>query len=262
MVKGLIGKKIEMSQTFDRYGRVVPVTKIKVQTNIVIQLKEIESDGYKAVQLASGNKKTATKPLKGRIKKAGLGTIPRVLREVEFDGDINIGQKITVDQVFKKGNLVDITSVSKGKGFTGVVKRWGFHGGPRTHGQSDRERAPGSIGAGTTPGRVFKGLKMAGHVGSSQVTVRGLEVIELLQDENEIWVKGSVPGARETYLLVKKSKMKKKAHHEPETPEVSVGVKQAKDEKENGSTPTNENAEAAEYSTETAAPNKSEDKEK
>lgn len=211
-----------MSQVFDKYGRVVPVTKIKVMPNIVVQIKTTDSDGYKSVQIGTGVKKKANKPSMGRIKKIGVEQAPKVLREVEADGEVTLGSKIYPEQFFRKGLLVDVTGVSKGKGFAGVVKRWGFAGGPRTHGQSDRERAPGSIGASTIPGRVYKGLKMAGHLGNARITVKGLEVIDLNKEAEEVLVKGSVPGGRGTYLLFKKSKLKKKPYHEPEIPERPV----------------------------------------
>lgn len=229
MVKGLIGKKVEMTQVFDRHGRVVPVTKIKVTPNFIIQIKQAEKDEYKAVQIGAGVAKKPTRPLASRAKKAGLEVVPKIFREVEFDGDIEIGQKISLGEVFRKGSLVDVRGISKGKGFAGVVKRWGFAGGPRTHGQSDRERAAGSIGATTTPGRVYKGTKMAGHMGNRRVTNQGLEVMEIREEENELWVKGSVPGARNSLLLIQKSKKKKKAYHEPEVPAIPV-VAGAKEE--------------------------------
>lgn len=222
MVRGLIGEKVEMTQVFDRHGRVVPVTKIRVTPNFIVQIKQFETDGYKSAQVGVKVAKKATKPLTGHAKKAGLDTVPRIFQEVEFEGDIKIGQKISLGDVFRKGSLVDIQGVSKGKGFAGVVKRWGFAGGPRTHGQSDRERAPGSIGATTTPGRVYKGLKMAGHMGDQKVTIQGLEIMEIKEEGNELWVEGSVPGARGSALLIQKSKKKKKAYHEPEVPAAPV----------------------------------------
>jgi large subunit ribosomal protein L3 len=225
MIKGLIGKKIEMTQTFDKHGRMIPVTKIQVRPNYVVQIKNEEKDIYKAVQIGYEEKKKPTKPLIGHSKQANLDFTPKHLREVESDGELKAGEKITLDRVFRPGVLVDVRGLSKGKGFSGVVKRWGFAGGPRTHGQSDRERAPGSIGATTTPGRVFKGLKMAGHMGDRETTVEGLEIIKTDDEKEEVWIKGSVPGARGTLLLVKKSKKKKRTYHEPEiptTPQISA----------------------------------------
>lgn len=234
MVKGLIGKKVEMTQTFDDHGRVMPVTKIRISPNFVVQIKQTDKDGYASVQLGSERKKKTTKPLIGHTKKAGLEFVPKHIREIEFDGELKSGQEITLDQVFKYGALVDITGVSKGKGFAGVVKRWGFAGGPRTHGQSDRERHAGSIGATTTPGRVFKGMKMAGHLGNRQVTVRGLEIVKVDKDGNELWVSGSVPGANSSVVVIRKSKKKRRAYHEPEIPTAPQvgGVKEGAPESE------------------------------
>jgi len=226
MVKGLIGKKLKMMQTFDEHGRVKAVTKIQISPNYVVQIKQTDKDGYSSAQLGSEKRKKATKPLVGHTKKADLDFVPRYLREVEFSGELKVGQKTSLDQVFKHGGLVDITGVSKGKGFAGVVKRWGFAGGPRTHGQSDRERAPGSIGATTTPGRVFKGMKMAGHLGSKRVTVRGLEILNIDKENDELWVSGSVPGANGSLVIIKNSKKEKQAYHEleiPAAPQISGG---------------------------------------
>ena len=232
MLKGLIGKKIEMSQTFDKHGRVTPLTIIKVLPNYVVQIKSPEKDGYKSAQIGYAEAKKATKSLRGHVKKSGLSTVPRVLRELEFEGELKAGEKVNLDQVLRVGMLVDVTGVSKGKGFAGVVKRWGFSGGPRTHGQSDRERAPGSIGATTTPGRVYKGMKMAGHMGNQQVTIRGLEVVEVNKEKSKLLVKGSLPGARGTNLLIRESKKKKKAFHEPEVPTVPQAAGEKEDTSE------------------------------
>jgi len=232
MVKGFIGQKIEMTQVFDSHGRVVPTTRVKVTPNTIVQIKTIDKDGYKAVQIGAGERKKANKPTIGRIKMANLEKASRTLREVEADGDVKVGDTISPEQFFRKGMLVDITGISKGKGFAGVVKRWGFAGGPRTHGQSDRERAGGSIGASTTPGRVYKGLKMAGHMGSSKTTIQGLEIMEVKNEEGEILVKGSIPGARGNFMLVRKSRLKKKSYHEPEIPDKPMGAKPEEEAKE------------------------------
>lgn len=232
MVRGLIGKKIEMTQVFDEHGRVIPVTKIKIEPNFVAQVKTTEKDGYKVAQIGAQVEKKPKKPTGGHAKRAGLKFVPKHLREVPFEGEISSGQEVRVEEVFRKGGLVDITGHSKGKGFAGVVKRWGFAGGPRTHGQSDRERAPGSIGATTTPGRVFKGLKMAGHMGFETFTIKGLEIIEVKKDENELWVKGSVPGSRSSLLLTQKSLKKKKAYHEPEIPTAPIVADSREEAKE------------------------------
>ena len=216
----MLGKKINMTQIFDKQGRVVPVTKIKVDQNVIVQIKSNETDGYKAAQVGLGVFKKPLKPSVGHAKKSGLESSPRYVKEFQYDGDIKSGDLVTLDQVFSKNTLVDISGDSKGKGFAGVVKRWGFAGGPRTHGQSDRERHAGSIGATTTPGRVFKGLKMAGQMGNKQITVRGLEIIDINKEENELLVAGSVPGFLGSILVIKKSAKKKSAYHEPELPVV------------------------------------------
>ncbi len=235
MVKGMIGKKIEMTQSFDKHSRMIPITKIQVRPNYVVQIKNDEKDSYRAAQIGYEEKRKAAKPLAGHAKKAGLNFVPKYLREVEFDSESKKGEKIIIDQLFRMGSLVDVRGLSKGKGFAGVVKRWGFAGGPRTHGQSDRERAPGSIGATTTPGRVFKGLKMAGHMGNQRTTVQGLEVVKVDSEKEELWVKGSIPGARGSLLLIRKSKSKKKTYYEPEipiTPQVASEKEGSKEEQE------------------------------
>ena len=214
----MLGKKLNITQIFDRRGKAVPVTRIQVAPNVVTQIKNTEADGYKSAQVGLETLKKPSKPSFGHAKKSGLESAPRYLKEVQFDGDIKSGDSISVDQVFSKNILVDISGVSKGKGFAGVVKRWGFAGGPRTHGQSDRERHAGSIGATTTPGRVFKGMKMAGQMGNKQITVRGLEIMDVNKDENELLVAGSVPGFLGSLLVIKKSKKKKAVYHEPEIP--------------------------------------------
>ncbi len=220
MLKALIGKKFIMSQMFDAHGRVTPVTKIKFDPNVVVALREKEKDGYKAAQVGTGLSKKTNKPLKGHFEKAKITKFPVVMKEVDFEGDLKVGQEIKFDEVFHKGALVDVVGKSKGKGFAGVIKRWGFHGGPKTHGQSDRHRAPGSIGSGTTPGRVQKGLKMGGHMGDAQISIFGLEIMQVDKEEGILVVKGSVPGPNGNTILVKKSKKKRSAYHEPEIPAI------------------------------------------
>lgn len=218
MLKGLLGKKQNMTVVFDSHGRATPVTEVLVSANTVLALKEKETDGYKAAQIGFGTLKKANKALSGHLKKAGVKVSPLLIKEVEFEGDLKPGQEISVDQVFHKGGMVDVVGKSKGKGFAGVIKRHGFHGGPKTHGQSDRHRAPGSIGATTTPGRVFKGMKMAGHMGNAPVSVFGLEVMEIDKENNKILLKGSVPGPTGGIIILKKSKKKREVYHEPEIP--------------------------------------------
>jgi len=192
-----------MTQVFGEDGKVAPVTAIEVGPCFVTQIKRVEKEGYDAVQLGFGEAKRLNSPQKGHLKKVGM---LRHLRE--FDAldmaSVQVGQRVDVG-IFKPGDLVDVTGISKGKGFAGVVKRYHFAGGPKTHGQSDRHRAPGSIGATTTPGRVFKGLKMAGHMGNERVTVRHLKVIEADAERNLLLVRGAVPGARNGLIIIKKS---------------------------------------------------------
>lgn len=212
MIKGMLGKKIGQSLTFTDKGKRQVVTLIKTGPCFVTQIKSEDKDGYLGVQLGFDHAKQANtpKPLKGIFKKAGLKTTPRFLREFELEvasSDLKVkpGQEITVDEVFKVGETVRVTGVSKGKGFAGVVKRWGFKGGPRTHGQSDRERAPGSIGQTTTPGRVFKGKKMAGRMGGGRVAINGLKVLEIDKEKDLLIVSGLVPGSKGGLLEIRKT---------------------------------------------------------
>jgi large subunit ribosomal protein L3 len=202
MIQGIIGKKLGMSQIFRDDGKVAAVTAIEAGPCTVAQVKTIAKDGYNAVQLGFGEAKQPKSPQHGHHR--GVRQF-KYLREFKIDDSetIEVGQKVDVS-LFKAGDLVDVTGVSKGKGFAGVVKRHHFAGGPKTHGQSDRHRAPGSIGATTSPGRVFKGLRMAGHMGNKQVTVRNLEVFEADPARNLLLVKGAVPGGRNGLLLIKK----------------------------------------------------------
>ena len=203
MTQEIIGKKLGMSQVFGGDGKVAAVTAIEAGPCTVIQVKTVDKDGYNAIQLGFGVTKRLKSPQRGHLKEAGQF---KYLREFTLDNtkEVEVGQKIDVS-LFKAGDLIDITGVSKGKGFAGVVKRYHFAGGPKTHGQSDRHRAPGSIGAGTSPGRVLKGLHMAGHMGNRRVTARNLEVFEADSARNLLLVKGAVPGGRNGLLLIKKS---------------------------------------------------------
>lgn len=186
-----------MTSTYDSRGRRVGATVVEIASNFVTQVKTSEGkDGYNAVQLGFGTKKSVKKPQLGIGKKIGVEMPIRYFREVKEEAaDLQPGTEIKLDQVFSLGNAVKVTGTSKGKGFAGVVKRHGFHGGPKTHGQSDRHRAPGSIGSGTTPGRVYKGKKMAGHMGSDTVSARNLEVVGMDKVNNLLIIKGAVPGA-------------------------------------------------------------------
>jgi large subunit ribosomal protein L3 len=196
-----------MTRIFGDDGSVVPVSVIEAAPNTVTRLRTPEQDGYAALQLGSGTAKRVSKPVAGQFKELDREHQRlRTMREVRVDAveGYSIGQQIDVS-LFEAGELVDVTGVSKGKGFTGVIARHNFRRGPKTHG-SDHHRAPGSVGAGTTPGRVFKNTRMAGHMGHEQVTVKKLSVVRVDPERNLILVKGAVPGARNTLLIVRKAK--------------------------------------------------------
>lgn len=199
-----------MSQTFIE-GRRVPVTKVVAGPCVVTQIKKIDTDGYWAVQLGFGKRKVknVSKALQGHLKSLIKEKIaPRFLKEVRLDKEpeFKVGDIIKASDIFRKGDIISVSGVSKGKGFAGVVKRWRFKGGPRTHGQSDRERAPGSIGQTTTPGRVFKGKRMAGRMGSDTVTVKNLQVVSVDPEKGEIEISGPVPGTPGNLLIVRRLK--------------------------------------------------------
>ena len=200
---GIIGKKLGMTQVFGDNGKAKAVTIIEAGPCSVIQVKTIAKEGYNAVQLGFSEAKRLNSPQRGHLKELGQF---KYLREFRVDDSeaVEVGEKINVN-LFKSGDLVNITGVSKGKGFAGVVKRHHFAGGPKTHGQSDRHRHPGSIGATTSPGRVLKGMRMAGHMGNSQTTVSHLEVFEVDSDRNLLLINGAVPGGSNGLLLIKKS---------------------------------------------------------
>jgi large subunit ribosomal protein L3 len=202
MPEGILGRKVGMTQYFDRQGEARPATVIEAGPCLVIQVKTLENDGYQAVQLGFGDAKRLNSPQKGHLKKLGQF---RYLREFRV-GDVSqykVGQRLGAE-LFQAGDLVNITGISKGRGFAGGMRRYGFRSGPRTHGQSDRHRAPGSIGSGTTPGRVLKGLRMAGHMGNARVTVRNLRVLESNPATGILVVEGAVPGARSGLLAIKR----------------------------------------------------------
>ncbi len=197
MIDTLLATKKGMTSSYDARGRRVGATILFVEPNFVTQVKTKETlDGYNAVQVAVGSKKSVRKPQLGHFKKAGLEQSFAHVQEIRGDRKENLepGTEIKVSQVFRKGDAVKVTGTSKGKGFQGGVRRHGFHGGPKTHGQSDRHRAPGSSGTGTTPGRVLKGKRMAGHMGVETVSTKGLEVIAVDKSNNLITIKGAVPG--------------------------------------------------------------------
>ena len=203
---GLIGKKIGMTSVFGADGKNIPCTVIEAGPCVVTQIRTVEKDGYAAVQLAYDeiSEKHASKALKGHFEKAGT-TPKRKLVEFKanFDQDLKLGDTLTVADIFGDVAFVDVIGTSKGKGFQGVVKRHGFAGvGGQTHGQHNRLRHPGSLGACSWPSRVFKGTRMAGHMGNARVTVFNLEVIKVMPENNLIVVKGSVPGAKGSYVIV------------------------------------------------------------
>lgn len=204
--EGIMGSKLGMTLLFRDGGVVEAVTAIEAGPCFVTQIKEMERDSYNAVQLGYGltTSRKVNSPLKGHLKRCGQ--LLTHLREFGTTSvaDIQVGQKVDVS-IFKSGDVVDVVGISKGKGFAGGVKRHHFKGGPKTHGQADRHRAPGSAGAGTSPGRVLKGARMAGRLGSKRVTVRHLKVTQVNPDRNLILVRGAVPGAIHGLLLIKKS---------------------------------------------------------
>ena len=200
---GIIGRKLGMTQAFGANAKAEAVTAIEAGPCTVTQVKTAAKEGYNAVQLGFGKAKRLKSPQRGHLKELGEFKYLREFR-IEDVGPVEVGQKLDVS-LFKAGDLVDVSGISKGKGFAGVVKRHHFAGGPKTHGQSDRHRAPGSIGATSSPGRVWKGMRMAGHMGNERVTVRNLEVIEADPARNLLLVKGAVPGAKHGLLLIKKS---------------------------------------------------------
>jgi large subunit ribosomal protein L3 len=204
-VDGILGKKIGMTQLFREDGRRTSVTAIQAGPCMVTQVRTPARDGYAAVQLGFGEARRLNKPEHGHQK--GLGKLFRHLREVPAGelGDVQVGQEV-VAGIFAAGERVDITGTSKGHGFTGVVKRHNFRGGPKTHGQSDRNRAPGSIGSTTFAGRVFKGLRMAGHWGNERITVQSLEVVRVEPERHLLFVQGSVPGGSRGLLIIRRSR--------------------------------------------------------
>jgi large subunit ribosomal protein L3 len=208
VIKGIIGKKIGMTQVFEEDGRVSPVTVIQAGPCVVVQKKTIEKDGYDAVQLGfvePKSKKKTIKPMAGHYSKAGVEPVKfvREIRLTNGNDDVKPGQEVTVD-VLKDVNSVDVTGISKGKGFQGVVKRYGFAGGRATHG-SMFHRAPGSVGQSAWPSRVMKGTRMPGRMGGDKVTVKNLKIVKIIEDQNLLLIKGAVPGARSGYLVIRES---------------------------------------------------------
>ena len=207
-MKGILGKKVGMTQIFDDKGEVIPVTVIEAGPCFVTQKKTLERDGYTAIQVGmqEAKPKHLTKGQLGHLEKAKLPPL-RHLREIRLSSvdEYEVGQRLTV-AMFESGEQVDVVGTSKGRGFAGTIKRHGFKRQPKTHGQSDRERAPGSIGAMMSPSRVFKGTRMAGHMGMARVTAQNLRVVLVDEERNLLAVKGSVPGANGGLVLVKQSR--------------------------------------------------------
>lgn len=203
-MSGLIGKKIGMTSIYDENGKNIPCTVIEAGPCVVTQVRTKEVDGYEALQLGFDDKKTANKAAEGHAKKAGTVVKRKVVEFQGFEEEYKLGDTITVEH-FVEGEFVDVSGTSKGKGFQGVVKRHGFAGvGQATHGQHNRLRAPGSIGAASYPSRVFKGMRMAGQMGNAKVTVQNLRVLKVVPEKNLLVVKGCVPGHKNAYVMIQK----------------------------------------------------------
>ncbi|HIP32847.1 MAG TPA: 50S ribosomal protein L3 [Crocinitomicaceae bacterium] len=203
---GIIGKKVGMTSVFSTDGKNIPCTIIQAGPCVVTQIKSEEKDGYEAIQIGFDERKekNTSNALKGHFKKANTSPKRKLVEFDSFDNDLNLGDEITVE-IFSEGEFVNAIGTSKGKGFQGVVKRHNFRGvGDATHGQHNRLRAPGSIGAASYPARVFKGMKMAGRMGRDRVTVENLQVLKVLTDKNIIVIKGAVPGAKGSYVILEK----------------------------------------------------------
>ena len=204
-MSGLIGKKIGMTSIFDENGKNIPCTVIEAGPCIVTQVRTQKVDGYEAVQLGfdDATEKSATKADLGHAKKAGTSVKRKIVEFKGFDKEYKLGDAISVDY-FTEGEYVDISGISKGKGFQGVVKRHGFGGSERTHGQQSMGRAPGSVGAASYPGRIFKGMKMGGRMGTDKVKVENLRVLKVVPEKNLLVVKGCVPGHKNSYVIIQK----------------------------------------------------------
>ena len=205
-MSGLIGRKIGMTSIFDENGKNIPCTVIEAGPCVVTQVRTNEVDGYEALQLGFDDKteKHATKADLGHFKKAGTSAKKKVVEFQDFEGEFKLGDNVTVE-VFSEGEFVDVQGVSKGKGFQGVVKRHGFGGvGQATHGQHNRLRAPGSVGASSYPSRVFKGMRMAGRMGGDNVKVQNLRVLKVVAEKNLLVVKGAIPGCKNSYVIIQK----------------------------------------------------------
>jgi len=205
-MSGIIGKKVGMTSIFDAEGRNIPCTVIEAGPCVVTQVKTEEKDGYSSIQLGfdEAKEKNVTQPLKGHYAKANTTPKRKLVEFSEFENGLNLGDTVTVD-IFVEGDYVDVVGTSKGKGFQGVVKRHGFAGvGGQTHGQHNRMRAPGSLGASSWPSRVFKGMRMAGRTGGDRVKVQNLQVLKVYAEQNLVVVSGSIPGAKGSYVILDK----------------------------------------------------------
>jgi large subunit ribosomal protein L3 len=207
MIQALLGRKLGMTRLFDENGVVTASTLVEAGPCFVTQLRSQEVDGYTAVQLGFGETRRQTKPQKGHLKKAGLPEKQGLaqLREVPADSldDLELGARIDAS-MFEQGEIVDVVGTSKGKGFAGVMKRHNFHGGPKTHGQSDRWRHSGSVGSGTTPGRTFKGMRMGGHLGNARITVKNLRILSVDPERNLVALRGAIPGPNGGLIIIRK----------------------------------------------------------
>ncbi len=215
MTVGMLGRKVGMMRLYDGTGRVRPVTAIELGPNRVTQIRTIDRDGYEAVQIGhKGNRKRVTRPQRGHLREAGIDEPLTLLREVKPDGsDFTLGQELLVDQ-YTPGEYVDVTGTSKGKGFAGGMKRWNFAGGPASHG-AKKHRGPGSVGAGTSPGKTWRGQKMGGHMGARRKTVRNLLVVQVDVGRNLILVQGSVPGPNGGLVSIQPAVRSPLADYEP-----------------------------------------------
>ena len=203
-MSGLIGKKVGMTSIFDENGKNIPCTVIEAGPCVITQVRTTEADGYEALQLGFDDAKKSNKAAEGHAKKAGTVAKRKIVEFQGFEGEFKLGDAITVDH-FAEGEFVDVSGTSKGKGFQGVVKRHGFAGvGQATHGQHNRLRAPGSIGAASYPARVFKGMKMAGRMGGDKIKVQNLRVLKVVAEKNLLVVKGCVPGHKNAYVIIQK----------------------------------------------------------
>lgn len=226
MLNAILGSKLKMGSVFVN-GLRIPVTYIKAGPCVVTQVKDMDKDGYFSVQIGFGTRKlkNLTKPLQGHLKTLLKDKkAPRFLKEVRLTSasNLKVGDEVKLEDVFKVGDIIAVTGTSKGKGFAGVVKRWHFAGGPKTHGQSDRQRHPGSIGQTTTPGRVFKGKKMAGRMGGETKTVKNLHIVSLDEKEGKITISGAVPGKPGLPLLLRKIKAGRLTELVHETQQIQV----------------------------------------